>query len=142
MTSFNWVVLFIFLIASILYLMIALDKEEKKKLVYLTAQKSYWMGSYIFNTPIKWFNNFLSDDPVLDISINPKDYQLLMTLKNNAVKNRILLEKNKRSVPALISYKNKKYDIRIRLKGFMTQTHLQDHRVGAGQKVPGPLHLH
>ncbi len=121
-------VLFIFLIASILYLMIALDKEEKKKLVYLTAQKSYWMGSYIFNTPIKWFNNFLSDDPVLDISINPKDYQLLMTLKNNAVKNRILLEKNKRSVPALISYKNKKYDIRIRLKGFMTQTHLQDHK--------------
>ena len=27
-----------------------------------------------------------------------------------------VLEKNKRSVPALISYKNKKYDIRIRLK--------------------------
>ena len=64
----------------------------------------------------------------MSISINSKDYQLLMTLKDDAVKKGILLEKNKRSVPALLSYKNQSYDVRIRLKGVMTHSHLQDHK--------------
>ncbi len=121
-------IILIFLVFSFLYLVVTKSKDEIRKLVYLTAQKSYWIGSYISNTPKKWLNNFLSDDPVLNISINSKDYQLLMTLKDDAVKKGILLEKNKRSVPALLSYKNQSYDVRIRLKGVMTHTHLQDHK--------------
>ena len=123
--KFLGIIQIIFLV-SFLYIAIALDKDEIRELVFSTAQKTYWFGKYLNNLPVKWFNNISSNTPILDISIAPQDYQLLMTLRDSAIKKGVSLREHKKRVPAVINYKNDKFDIGIRLKGDGTSTHLED----------------
>ena len=96
----------IFLFLIFIYIAIVFDKDEIKGLLLTAAQKTYWVGKALTNLPIKWSNNVLSNHSILNIVIAPKDYQLLMTLRDDAIKNRLTQEKHKRSVPAIINYIN------------------------------------
>ena len=101
----------IILFISFLYIAIALDKDEIRELVYSAAQKTYWLGKYLTSLPTKWSNNISSGTPILNISIAPKDYQLLMTLRDDAINNVITLAEHKKRVPAVMDYKNDKFNI-------------------------------
>ena len=116
----------IFLFLIFIYIAIVFDKDEIKGLLLTAAQKTYWVGKALTNLPIKWSNNVLSNHSILNIVIAPKDYQLLMTLRDDAIKNRLTQEKHKRRVPAIINYKKDKFDVRIRLKGDGADSHLKD----------------
>ena len=114
----------IFLLASFFYIAIALDKDQIKELIYSTAQKTYWLSKTLTNLPIKWSNKISSNHPILNLEIAPKDYQLLMILKDDAIKTGMRLTKHSKKVPAVINYKNDKFDVRIRLKGDDVTQHL------------------
>ena len=105
---------------------IAFDKNQIKELLFTTAQKTYWFGKTLTNLPLKWANNVSSNHSVLNIEISPKNYQLIMTLKDEAIKNRLTLQEHKKRVPAVISYKKNKFDVRLRLKGDGADSHLAD----------------
>ena len=105
----------ILLLVSFLYIAIALDKEQIRGLLHSTAQKTYWFGKMLTNLPVKWSNNIASNHSILNIEIAPKDYQLLMTLRDDAIKKGFNLRENKKRFPAVINYKNDKFDIKIRL---------------------------
>jgi hypothetical protein len=114
----------IIFVVSFLYVAITFDKDEIRELVYSSAQKTYWFGKYITNLPKKWFNNISSDTPILNITIAPSNYQLLMTLKDEAIKTGITLQEHKKRVASVINYKKDKFDARIRLKGDGAANHL------------------
>ena len=65
-------IILIFLVFSFLYLVVTKSKDEIRKLVYLTAQKSYWIGSYISNTPKKSASG-ITDNWLLINSIDALD---------------------------------------------------------------------
>ena len=116
----------IIVLVFFVYMAIALEKEEIKWLIHSVAQQTYWFGKMLTSLPIKWSNNILSDHPILNIEIAPKNYQLLMTMRDDAIKKAIALKEHKKYVPGVINYKNDKFDIRIRLKGDGTATHYED----------------
>lgn len=118
-------ILQIILVLSFFYILIALDKEQIKELLFSTAQKTYWLSKTLTNLPIKWTNNIASNHSILNLEIAPRDYQLLMMLKDDAIKaGYALLDKHKKKFSAVINYKNDKFDTRIRLKGDIIQDHL------------------
>ena len=116
----------IIVLVFFVYMAIALEKEEIKGLIHSVAQQTYWFGKMLTSLPIKWSNNISSDHPILNIEIAPKNYQLLMTMRDDAIKKAIALKEHKKYVPGVINYKNDKFDIRIRLKGDGTATHYED----------------
>ena len=116
----------IILLVFFVYIAIALEKEEIKGLIHSVAQQTYWFGKMLTNLPVKWSNNIASNHSILNIAITQKDYQLLMTMRDDAIKMGFNLNKNKKKIPAVINYKNNKFDIKIRLKGDGTVTHLED----------------
>ena len=116
----------IILLVFFVYIAVALEKEEIKGLIHSVAQQTYWFGKMLPNLPVKWSNNIASNHSILNIEIAPKDYQLLMTLRDNAIKKGVNLRENKKRFPAVINYKNNKFDIKIRLKGNVPFTHLED----------------
>ena len=116
-------ILFIFIF---IYMAVAFDKNQIKELLFATAQKTYWFGKTLTNLPLKWANNVSSNHSILDIEISPKNYQLIMTLKDEAIKNKLTLQEHKKRVPAVISYKKNKFDVRLRLKGDGADSHLAD----------------
>ena len=116
----------IIVLVFFVYMAIALEKEEIKGLILSVAQQTYWFGKMLTSLPIKWSNNISSDHPILNIEIAPKNYQLLMTMRDDAIKKAIALKEHKKYVPGVINYKNDKFDIRIRLKGDGTTTHYED----------------
>ena len=104
-------ILQIILVVSFFYILIALDKEQIKELLFSTAQKTYWLSKTLTNLPIKWTNNIASNHSILNLEIAPRDYQLLMMLKDDAIKaGSALLDKHKKKFSAVINYKNDKLD--------------------------------
>ena len=116
----------IIVLVFFVYIAVALEKEEIKGLIHSVAQQTYWFGKMLTSLPIKWSNKISNNHPILNIEIAQKDYQLLMTMRDDAIKMGINLKENKKRVPAVINYKNDKFDIKIRLKGDGTTTHLED----------------
>jgi hypothetical protein len=116
----------IIVLVFFVYMAIALEKEEIKGLIHSVAQQTYWFGKMLTSLPIKWSNNISSDHPILNIEIAPKNYQLLMTMRDDAIKKAIALKEHKKYVPGVINYKNDKFDIRIRLKGDVSISHFED----------------
>ena len=116
----------IIVLVFFVYMAIALEKEEIKGLILSVAQQTYWFGKMLTILPIKWSNNILSDHPILNIEISPKNYRLLMTMRDDAIKKAVALKEHKKYVSGVINYKNDKFDIRIRLKGDGTIAHYED----------------
>ena len=120
-------ILQIILFICFLYIVIALDKEEIKVLLHSTASKVYWSGKYVKILPLKWSNNISSEHPILNLKIAPKDYQLLMLFRNDIINDddsrTILREEHRKRVPAVVSYDNDEFDVRIRLKGDGAERH-------------------
>ena len=102
----------IIVLVFFVYMAIALEKEEIKGLVHSVAQQTYWFGKMLTSLPIKWSNNISSDHPILNIEIAPKNYQLLMTMRDDAIKKAVALKEHKKYVSGVINYKNDKFDIR------------------------------
>jgi hypothetical protein len=120
-------IIHIIVLVFFVYMAVALDKGEIKTLIHSVAQQTYWFGKMLTNLPIKWSNNISSNHSVLNISIAPKDYQLLMTLKDAAVKKEVyLLREYKRRFPVVVTYNDDKFDARIRLKGDSVNQHQND----------------
>ena len=119
-------IIHIIVLVFFVYMAVALDKGEIKTLIHSVAQQTYWFGKMLTSLPIKWSNNISSDHPILNIEIAPKNYQLLMTMRDDAIKKAIASKEHKKYVPGVINYKNDKFDIRIRLKGDGTATHYED----------------
>ena len=76
----------IILLVFFVYIAIALEKEEIKGLIHSVAQQTYWFGKMLTNLPVKWSNNIASNHSILNIAITQKDYQLLMTIRDDAMK--------------------------------------------------------
>ena len=114
----------IIVLVFFVYIAVALEKKEIKLLIHSVAQQTYWFGKMLTNLPVKWSNNIASNHSILNIAITQKDYQLLMTMRDDAIKTGQRLTKHNKKVPAVINYKNDKFDVRIRLKGDDVTTHL------------------
>ena len=122
-----------------LYMAVALEKDQIRNLINVVVQQTYWLGKMITQLPIKWSKNIVSDYPTLNLEISPTNYQLLMTMRNDAI-NRLeelktdhgirkgvpLLRADKQRVPAVLNYNGNKLDVRVRLKGMGISTHLRD----------------
>jgi len=119
-------ILQIFLLIFAFYISIAYDKDQIKELLYKTAWKTYWFGKTLKSLPIKWSNNISSKHPMLKLEIAPKNYQLLMTLRDDAIKTGVNLEEHKIKISAVMNYKNDKFNTQIRLKGDGVLQHLDN----------------
>ena len=51
----------IILLVSFLYIVIALDKDQIKELLFSTAQKTYWLSKTLTNLPMKWSNKIFRE---------------------------------------------------------------------------------
>ena len=101
----------IIVLVFFVYIAVALEKEEIKWLIHSVAQQTYWFGKMLTNLPVKWSNNIASNHSILNIAIAPKDYQLLMTLRDTAIKRGNNLEETKKRVAAVMNYNNDKFDV-------------------------------
>ena len=114
----------IIVLVFFVYIAVALEKEEIRAVIHSVAQQTYWFGKMLTNLPAKWSTNIASNHSILNIAIAQKDYQLLMTMRGDAIKTGQRLTKHNKKVPAVINYKNDKFDVRIRLKGDDVTQHL------------------
>ena len=76
----------IIVLVFFVYISVALEKEEIKGLIHSVAQQTYWFGKMLTNLPAKWSNNIASNHSILNIAITQKDYQLLMTMRDDSRK--------------------------------------------------------
>ena len=89
------------------------------------AKDVFLLGDNIFGLGSRYLISFFKKRDRLNINLNSKNYQRILNLRNEAMKESILIRTQKDKVKGSISYKGKEYPIRIRLKGDWT-----DHLLG------------
>ena len=114
-------VFFVILILTLLLSIISIDRLTtymKLKGVQGHALRSDTV-SYIKSIPVESLQSFLSKSDIKDMRIDIKflDYEKLRTFRNNALKNKVISQDEKKFVDASIIFNNKKTKTKVRLKG-------------------------
>ena len=91
----------------------------------LLTKEIFSTADNLFGISYRYLSSILIKRDLLSINLSFKNYQKIARLRNDAVKNGILVRTELDKVKGTISYKGKNYPVRLRLKGDWT-----DHLLG------------
>tara|TARA_B100000212_G_scaffold68778_1_gene48139 strand:- start:11964 stop:14648 length:2685 start_codon:yes stop_codon:yes gene_type:complete len=91
----------------------------------LLTKEIFSTADNLFGISYRYLSSIFIKRDLLNINLSFKNYQKIARLRNNAIKNGILVRSELDKVKAYISYKGKNYPVKLRLKGDWT-----DHLLG------------
>lgn len=105
------------------YLLSATEILDKRARYLLTETLDY--GDSLFNISLRYIQSVFVNEDRLNINISFKNFKKLQTIRNQAVKDGILIRSLDDKVNAWLEYRGISYPVKIRLKGDWT-----DHLLG------------
>ncbi len=137
-----FIISILFLFSSTLFIPIGLFRSDSESIKLLgqiirravtkidlkygfLADDLFSLGDNLFGISLRYLKANFNYQNKLELNLKMDDYKKIMELRNNAMKDKMLVRSSGDKVKGFLTYKNKDYPIRLRLKGDYT-----DHLLG------------